>query len=185
MTRDAGYTLAETLAAMLIIGLAMGGLFEGSRLVARMQKPTATAVAEARMLRRAENGLAALLAVRPPDDRTLTGDAAGFTFQCSAGQCGASLLATAPGPRLQLTRGKVSQAYPLPDVQELNLVYDARSGRFDHWPLLGEPESLRGVAVIGKQAGGDVPIVAVSSWIEQSKTCEYDMVARACRDAPR
>ena len=110
MKNDGGYTLAETLAAMLIIGLAMGGLFEGSRLVARLQTPTATAVAEARMLRRAEIGLAALLAARPPDDRSMTGDAGGFTFDCPAGQCGASLLATPSGARLQVTRGEVSQA---------------------------------------------------------------------------
>lgn len=56
---DDGYTLAEALAAMLILGLAMGGLVEGARVIGRLQTPIVASRADDQALRRAEAGLAA------------------------------------------------------------------------------------------------------------------------------
>ena len=181
MRDEAGYTLAETLAALLIIGLAMGGLFEGMRLLSRIQAGTTQTVADARALRRAEAALAGLMALRHPDDRTLRGDRTSFSFDCAEPPCAAELVSEGGRTALRIRRGKVSQAYPLPAVRQANLVYDTRSGRLDRWPPVEEPTFPRAVSVIGQTPRGDIPVVAVGSWIEQSKTCAYDLVAQACR----
>ena len=56
---DDGYTLAEALAAMLILGLTMGGLVEGARVIGRMQTPIVASRADDQSLRRAEASLTA------------------------------------------------------------------------------------------------------------------------------
>ncbi len=178
---DDGYTLAEALAAMLILGLTMGGLVEGARVIGRLQTPIVASRADDQALRRAEAGLAGLMKSRVGGDQTLAGNAQGFTFDCAAATCGLSLVQKAARTTMTVRRGEVALSFPLPQRGNISLVYLARDGRFDHWPQPGSPRVLDGVAIIGTSAQGDVPLVVARSWIEHPKTCEFDMIAKGCR----
>jgi hypothetical protein len=178
---DDGYTLAEALAAMLILGLAMGGLIEGARVIGRMQTPIVASRADEKALRRAETGLAAFLKLRGGGDRSLAGSAQGFTFDCPAENCGLSLTRNGGKTTLILRRGEVAQTFPLPHAGKISLVYMARDGRFDRWPPPGPARDLTGIMVVGTTAQGELPLVVARSWIEHPKACEFDMIAKGCR----
>lgn len=178
---DDGYTLAEALAAMLILGLAMGGLIEGARVMGRMQTPIVASRADDQALRRAEAAFAGLVKLRVGGDQTLAGNAQGFTFDCAAAACGLSLARKGGQMTLILRRGEVAQSFPLPQAGNISLVYLARDGRFDHWPQPGSSRALDGMMIVGTSAQGEVPLVIARSWIEHPKTCEFDMIAKGCR----
>lgn len=176
-----GYTLAEVLAAMLILGLAVGGLVEGSRIIGRMQAPVITTRRDDQVLRRAELSVAGLLKLRSGGDQTLTGDAHGLQFTCGTRTCGLAL--TPDGKKLSLSvrRGEVAQTFPLPHAGKISLVYLARDGRFDRWPQPDSKRVLDGVMIVETSARGELALVVARSWIEHPKTCEFDMIARGCR----
>ena len=176
-----GYTLAEVLAAMLILGLAMGGLVEGSRIIGRMQTPIVTTRRDDQVLRRAEASVAGLLKLRPGGDQTLAGDAQGLQFTCGVRTCGLALASGSDKPALSVRRGEVAQTFPLPHAGKLSLVYLARDGRFDRWPQPDSKRVLDGVMIVETSAQGELPLVVARSWIEHPKTCEFDMIARGCR----
>ncbi|MDO8297669.1 MAG: hypothetical protein Q7T19_14660 [Caulobacter sp.] len=179
--KDDGYTLAEALAAMLILGLAMGGLVEGARLIGRMQAPVVAARNDDQALRRAEAGLAELMRRRAGGDESLTGDGQALRFNCSAETCGLSVDGDDGRPSLTVRRGEVAQSFPLPPAGKISLVYFARDGRFDRWPQPGPAKDMTGVMVVGTSARGELPLVVARSWIEHPKTCEFDMIAKGCR----
>jgi type II secretory pathway pseudopilin PulG len=179
--RQDGYTLAEALAAMLILGLAIGGLVEGSRAIGRLQSRVNITVNETREVRRAEAALTALLRDRAGDDRSFKGDPTTFSFNCSAGVCGLATQKEGKRPVLVVRRGEVAQRFLLPPASNFRLVYAARDGRFDRWPPEGSPRALRGVQVVATSAQGELPVVMARSWVEHPKTCEFDMIARGCR----
>jgi len=74
---DHGYTLAEMLAALLIIGLAMAGLTQAVRVLGLLQSSATRAAGEQRALRRVEVDFVGLLDGHGPfrsDETTLTGN---------------------------------------------------------------------------------------------------------------
>lgn len=176
-----GYTLAEVLAAMLILGLAMGGLVEGSRIIGRMQTPIVATRRDDQILRRAEASISGLLKRRAGGDQTLTGDAQGFQFSCGQRLCGLALTSDGRKLALSVRRGEVAQTFPLPHAGKISLVYLARDGRFDRWPQPDSKRVLDGVMIVETSAQGELPLVVARSWIEHPKTCEFDMIARGCR----
>lgn len=178
---DDGYTLAEALAAMLILGLAMGGLAEGARVIGRMQTPVVAARNNDQALRRAEAGLTGLMRRRAGGDQSLTGDGQALRFNCGAETCGLSVDGDSAHPALRVWRGEVAQSFPLPPAGKVSLVYLARDGRFDRWPQPGPSRDLSGVMVVETSARGEMPLVVARSWIEHPKTCEFDMIAKGCR----
>lgn len=176
-----GYTLAEVLAAMLILGLAIGGLVEGSRIVGRMQTPIVSSRRNDQVLRAAEASVAGLLRLRPGGDQTLSGNDQGFQFTCRTAPCGLALLSEGQRQSLVVKRGEVAQSFSLPQAGKFSLVYFARDGRFDRWPQPDSKRVLEGVMIVETSAQGELPLVVARSWIEHPKTCEFDMIAKGCR----
>ena len=177
---EAGYTLAEVLAAMLIVGLALGMLFEGVQSISKLQVRATETVNDARTLGQAERALAALLAEQAETDARLVGDGTSFAFACPAGACSASLSVDPKAATLRIVRGKAVQFYALPIQGPVKLVYEGADGRYEVWPSSERQVALRGVSVVGA-AGENNPLVVARPWIEQPRTCEFDMIARACR----
>jgi hypothetical protein len=177
---EGGYTLAEALAAMLIIGLAMGMAFEGFRTTARIQSRVVTTAHDMRLNRRAEQALSGFLRERPLGDTTLTGDAGTFSFDCVHGRCSASVVNSRGSRVLVLRRGEAAQTFPLPAPRTVKIVYVAIDGRYDHWPPSETRVGFRGVAVV-EATGENSPVIIARTWIEQPKNCEFDLIAKACR----
>lgn len=179
--KEDGYTLAEVLAAMLILGLAIGGLVEGSRVIGRMQTPTVSSRRENLLLRRAEFGLESLLKLRAGNDQSLAGDSRGFQFACGPRQCSLGVTSTGDKYALAVRRGEIAQTFSLPSASKISLVYLARDGRFDRWPQPDSKRILEGIMIVETSARGQLPLVVARSWIEHPKTCEFDMIAKGCR----
>ncbi len=179
---EAGYTLAEALAALLIVGLAMAGLAEGARQLGLLQAPVSAELAETRKLRRADAALATLLAARPASDVTFSGNARAFSFDC-AGGCRAELTSTRTGMSLLVVDRGRSARFDLPARETVKWLYGTRNGRYDQWPPAGEPQVLRGVEAVRLTAEGEASLLAVNSWIEQPKLCEFDLITKTCRSS--
>lgn len=184
--RDDGFTLTEMLAALLIIGLAFGGLFEATRQIGRVQTKAGQRVAESRSLREAESRFQAWLdtqeAAAAIEGARFNGDARSMTYPCGAGTCRLSL--TNAGDRWEVGlsgRDQGAQTLSLGRASDPHLVYDAIDGRFDHWPPSGRFRSLRAVSIVQSGDDGDQPVLTARTWIEQTRTCQYDLISRACR----
>jgi len=181
---DAGYTLAETLAALLIIGLAMGLLFQGVQGLGKLQARAVTSARETRSLAAAERALEDLLTENVRIGADLTGDASGLSFACGSSTCSANLEAAGGKTTLRIVRGKAAQSHAIGGGEPVKLVYEGEDGRYDNWPPPDRQTALRGVSVVGA-AGGERPLIVARPWIEQPTHCEFDMIARACRPPTR
>lgn len=183
-----GYTLAEALAALLIIGLAMGGLFEGARVLSKGQTRAAETIAGSRALSRAQKAVGQI-ATSPEFANALlsdglTGDARQFRYDCGThGPCTATLRNQGIGEGvLVLTGGGgATRRYPLPRGNDAYFVYNSTEGGFGRWPTAPKEGYLRAITVMRPAGGGDVPLVSARVWIEQSRACEFDPISRTCR----
>lgn len=185
--REDGYTLAEALAAMLIIGLAMGGLFEGARVLSRMQAATTTAVAEGRELRRASAAFTRLVSSSEMADAGLAGTLRGgptrLVYDCGAkASCEAVLRSGGDGSWLEVQAAEgPRRTFRLVQGRNPRLVYISTHGRFLSWSSDLKHGTLRAVTIELPSGGADLPLISARVWIEQSRACEFDLISKACR----
>ncbi len=187
--RDAGYTLAEMLAALMIVGLAIGGLSAGLGVLGRLQSMNARAVGALQATHIAQVGLRDLLSSAGPfralDVNGLQGDAAGLQFPCGAARCRARLLPPAGGgARLELTaaNGRV-RTMDLRDPGPLAFSYVGGLGPSPTWPPAGgERQALRAVSLLRRPNGSAAePVLEARIWREQPAACDFDVVMQDCR----
>jgi Tfp pilus assembly protein PilV len=189
---EAGYTLAETLAALVMIGLAVGGLTEGVRALTRSQAATARVMSADRGLRGTETGLTRLLDGQGPFTTTapngFSGSATRFTFACgAAATCGAALVQAAGGAQLSLTTADGStRTALLPGVRGARFAYADALGSEGGWPVSDpQPRTLRTIALMQATLGGETPVATVRLWVEQPTDCAFDPVSQDCRAVAR
>jgi prepilin-type N-terminal cleavage/methylation domain-containing protein len=180
---DQGYTLAEMLAALLIIGLAMAGLTQAVRVLGLFQSSAARAAGEQRTLRRAEVDLARLMDGQGPfrsTEATLTGDGSRFDFDCGRPKRCAALLEPAKGV------SRLSISGPFEDRVAVKagarFTYATDKAALSAWPPAGERETLRSVNLVGPDGE---PIASTRLWVQQSGDCAFDAIAQDCREAAR
>lgn len=186
---DAGYTLTEMLAALIMISLATGGLIEGVHVVGQIQAQAGRAVGEGRAVRAAQSSLERLLEGQGPFDvggrPQFNGSRTGFTFDCASPRPCAAAVAPAPGgARLTLTAagGTVSQSRLPVSSAGVGFVYGGGQGASETWPPpKSGRQNLRSVRL--KDAAG-ATLADVRLWSEQPRRCEFDVIAQACRSVP-
>lgn len=187
---QAGYTLAETLAALLIIGLAFAGLTEGVRVIGLFQTATARTTKDVAALWTSQNALDQLLRRQGPfrsdDPKRLVGDKTGFSFDCGAkSPCGARLMANGHEPLLRVvdSGGEVAVT-SLPNVDSASFAYSDSGQVNANWPPSpGERRLLKSIFLVGHSALGDVPLATARLWREQEVDCHFDPIAQDCRTA--
>jgi prepilin-type N-terminal cleavage/methylation domain-containing protein len=191
---DDGYTLAEMLIALVVIGLVMGGLMRGLGLTGLMQSETAVRLQDARDLKTIRTKLQALLDGQGPflaigsKAGEFSGTPRQFNFECGqASRCVASLQASGSDTRL-LTSRRFGPA----DVSDLSqgggaeFLYGSDGFVGSRWPpTTDQQQALRWVAVVRESRQGRLPLVSVRIPIEESPTCEFDTITRGCRDATK
>jgi hypothetical protein len=187
MNRD-GYTLAEALVAMLILGLAVGGLVAGSRAVASLQARAGRAAGETRELRAADRALAELLGERGPfrsdDPAGFTGEGARFSFDCGGPQrCGAALEDEGEGAFLAVAGpdGRASRLRLPRGARSARFVYGGDRGELAAWPPAGPRQVLRTVTLIAGDRDNGSPVATARLWLDQEPDCEYDAITLDCR----
>jgi len=175
MSED-GYTLAEMLGALLMIGLALTGLAQGLRVIGVLQTSTAASMAEERGLRTAETRLTALVTEGRPG--SFKGSSSAVSFDCGgADRCAA--LITSAGLELR-EGGRRQSAFSFSVLDGARLVYDgAASSGLSAWPPEGPRQSLRAIRLVAKD---DTPLLVAPVWREQSGACAFDPIAQECRE---
>lgn len=186
MRQREGFTLADTMAAMLIISLAMVGLLQGTQMIARVQRANAVqhdALVEARAV---QATLQAVFRAPGADDGNLTGrlrgDSSRIAFACGGDDCSAALTAREGRIWLETRAGDVAGAAPIGKVGgAVRFVYVGRLGQYATWPAEGAPagETLRSVRI----EDGERLLASVRVWLEQSVDCNYDLISHQCRAA--
>lgn len=188
MNRD-GYTAPEALAALAILGLAIGGLTTSITLIGKHQTKAQNALAQSVLERMANVQLESLLAPAAPfrsDDARLTGQAHGLSFACGVSQCSAQLqdgLLVVHGP------GGGETKVRLPAAADPAIWYVGSSSTGPVWPPAPLPppapswQALR--AVVIKERGDTTgrPLAVAKLWLQQRPDCEYDTVIQDCRGA--
>jgi prepilin-type N-terminal cleavage/methylation domain-containing protein len=185
--RDGGYTLAEMLVALAVLGMAIGGLAAGARVIDRSIAAGARATERMHAAQAVDQALEAVLKGKGPfsseEAAGFVGDAAGFSFNCGeAAPCGASVDRASPGPELVISHGSQRTAYPLAGVEAAHFLYLGYDTRGEHWPPpKGVRDTLQAVALVGGKDGADLPIVSISLWKDEDLRCTFDPIDGMCR----
>jgi prepilin-type N-terminal cleavage/methylation domain-containing protein len=191
MTRTAGeqgYTLVEMLAAMAILGLAIGGLAESVHAIGRAQAHAAAALREDQALGQARRSLERLLAAAGPfradDPDAFDGGGRQLSFACGQARCAARL----NGSVLRV-RGEAGAGadVPLPEGRRARFLYvDSRGRTSEAWPSpdparLDRPSRLAAVSIVA--AGGPAaPALATAALlVDEPVDCAFDAVGGDCR----
>lgn len=181
---SAGYTLSETLAAMAVLGLGIGGFSLGMQVIGGQQLAVSGEVAGLQAARAARFALEQALADGAPfrayQPAQLTGDAAGFRFACGAAACEARLADGA----MELSRdGEKARRYRLPSTAPARFVYRGAAGSVGGaWPSAAAGrEALRSVSLVQDGADGEAVVFDARVWAEQPRACTFDSVLGDCR----
>lgn len=185
---DAGYTLTETLAAMAVLGMAVGGLSLTVQVLGPQQLATSRTVARLEAARGAETLLERLLALGEPFDAQqpdqLSGDATGFHFQCGGtAPCRAELADGAHGHELRIFDGRAEDAVArLGAPATARFLYRDASATEPAWPPASPGRHvLRSIGLVRSAEAGDSALIEAKLWREQPATCAFDPVTQACR----
>ncbi|MDR3509243.1 MAG: type II secretion system protein [Caulobacteraceae bacterium] len=185
MNQD-GYTLAETLAALVMIGLAMGGLTAGVRVIGLNQAATGRNLVQGQDLRVADQALSRLFQDQGPflssDSAGLRGATTELSFPCGASVCGAKILADGAGSVLRFNGRASGQGLHLPRAQSARFAYVGTAGLSDRWPPRGAgQDTLRGVMVLADNGRGESPVADARLWRDQPVACAFDPISQVCR----
>ncbi len=185
---DQGYTLAETLVAIAILALSIGGLSWGIQVIGRWQAATSSVTADVQASRAAQAALDRALAAAGPfrSDKSgeFTGDGAGFRFDCQqASPCAVSLESAPQGPGLQMDDGHSGiRRFALRGAAAAHFVYRSRTVQLPTWPPApGARQVLGSVALVADDEVGGAPLLEAHAWRQQPGACAFDVVLQDCR----
>lgn len=184
---DDGYTLAETLAALAMIGLAISGLSLAMQTMGRQQARTSETLAQTHARRGANVYLQRLMddqgAFRSHEPDRLSGDAQGFTFAChGAERCKVEIGQDAKGLALAVSEGSDTHRLSLRRSGSARFVYRGRLDESQAWPPeRPERQALRSIALLQMRNGQEVEVLETRIWSEQPAVCAFDTVMQDCR----
>lgn len=185
---DAGYTLVEMLAALAILGLAMGGLAEGMAAIGRAQSGATSLLMTQRSWARANRDLSRLFQEQGPfqsgETPSLKGDATNLSFPCGAQKCSARLIGRKGDPVLEVSGADGwRDAVALPGQSGAHFSYVDEEEQHPAWPPPGDHgrRKVRSVMVLTGQSAAPSSVAGARLWIEQPPDCAYDMIIADCR----
>lgn len=185
---EAGYTLAETLTALAMVGLAMGGVAAGVQMIGRLQLSTSNVIAANQGARAAQARLEDLFRrggpYRSHEAERFAGGRQLAQFDCAgAARCEARLESDGEGMRLRVIDAEArTHETSLAGAGDARFVYQGALSTSEVWPPL-EPgrQALRAVLVVARSDAGETALVTTRLWPEQPHRCDYDPILRDCR----
>lgn len=188
MSGQDGYTASEALAALAILGLAIGGLTTSMGLIGAGQDKARERLEQSVLERAADQKLERLLAIDAPyrsdQTRHLVGDGVSLEFDCGAARCSARI---EEGQLTFLDSAGRRTSMKLPSGSSPRFVYVGAYSSSDKWPpapmLPPAPswQNLSAVMIHSRIEGRDKPLVLAKVWRQQRADCEYDVVIQDCR----
>jgi type II secretory pathway pseudopilin PulG len=184
---EAGYTLAETLAAMAILSLAMGGLVTGAGVLARQQRAVAEQMADTEALRSAQAALERLLAPNGPfqsnHPERFSGAADHFRFDCGQTEACEAILVDNGGMALQLkTQGASRRLALRKRTGSAHFAYESELSVGTVWPPTPDVrQRLRVVALVDDAAAPPASLLRAQVWRQEAVACEFDAILQDCR----
>lgn len=186
-----GYTAAEALAALAILGLAMAGLTTSMTLIGSSQQKARARLEQAVLERAADQQLEQLLArdapFRSDQANHLVGDAQTLEADCGNGRrCQARI---EDGVLVVHDQGGRDIRLRLPDGETPRFVYVGSYDASPIWPPAPQPppapawQSLNAVLIQSHVGTQEKPLVVAKVWRQQRADCEYDVVIQDCRGA--
>lgn len=168
---DEGYTLAEMLGALMIVGLAVGGMTGGAFTLGLLQRQGAIRAARAEQANVVSNGLDLLLRGQGPFSSAggvkLEGDRGGFHFTCAGGgACSMVVETKAEVATLSFTAQGVTRTVALGAMPPPMLEYLGSKTAGDHWPPDNPTDWQRLRAIRLVEPGSHAPLVSARVWIE-------------------
>lgn len=184
---SAGYTLTEVLAALAVLGLAIGGLTSAAKIITRFQTTVAATVLDTHAVRQAQAALDRAFGDNGPYRSTraadFTGDASGFSFACGqANLCSVTLADRPDGLALVFDHGDgSSRTTPLRQAGPAHWEYRGSRTLVSAWPpTTPEPEMLRSIALVRAEGQDVAPILDSRLWVEHPAACVFDPVQQDC-----
>ena len=180
---DEGYTLAETLAALTILGLALGGIGLVVSLIGRQQLAATRAHSTVMASRAANDALESLTGNQGPftsgGRQTFTGQPRQLSFPCADRPCWARLEPIGKDQRLivmgpdgVVTSTRLRQA-------SAQFSYTDALGATDHWPRI-HGGALRAIGI--RRDNSSAPLAVARIWRQEPRDCQFDGVNKACRE---
>ncbi|PXA95617.1 hypothetical protein DMC18_03595 [Caulobacter sp. D5] len=186
--RDDGYTLAEALAAIAMIALAIGGLTQAVHLIGRVQSNATTEARSQADLARLQQALDQHLSnigLVWSDLGGAFGSARSASLPC-AGQaaCVMSLAWDGNGETLSVTDARGMRRDYVIGSQRASLRFIDAKGAHTGWPP-ADPRPRRpllAVAIVD-EGRSQRPLAVGRVWSRQPAPCQFDAVSGQCRDA--
>jgi hypothetical protein len=191
---QSGYTLAEALVGLVIVGLTVGALTQATRVLSLTEAAASRARGDDHALQTVQEGLASVLKNAGPftaaEPIRFWGDKAGFGYACdSKSPCGAKLASVDGAARLFLSdaNGRTGSVL-LRNVGGARFVYSTGEVMSEVWPPdnsnqgeLAKRQTLRVISLVDDTPAGEAPLATIPVWIEQAPTCDFDAISRDCR----
>ncbi len=187
MSGQAGYTLVETLVALMVVALAVGGMSAGVQVLMRQQTRLNDAAAQTQTSRLAQATLGRVLGRNAPyrsqEEAHFSGDSQSLRIDCGeAHDCVAAITRDAIGANLSLNADGMQRTWRLPATGRTHFLYSGALDIGEAWPpAAGRPQALRSLAVVDEAAAGAVTLVKTRVWAEEPANCDFDAVRQDCR----
>jgi prepilin-type N-terminal cleavage/methylation domain-containing protein len=184
-----GYTLVEMLVALVIISLALGGLFQAVHVIGRIQTATSRSVALSRLEGSPQSRLDGLLNDQGPffsdAPDAFTGSPSAFSFPCSGAFCSARISALGGPGQLEVGRNGLARGgETLPSVDRASFQYVGEQTVSETWPpAKARRERLVRIVLLDHRSNGAAPLASMRLWRAEPRDCSYDPIALACRSA--
>jgi len=184
---DDGYTLVEMLVALVMVGLATGGLSLAARHVAETERRVRGQHDIGLQLDRLRNTAGADLASGGPyavgdgNPTTLNGDRSTVRYDCKVSGCALALAGPVRRQIASVTSSTGRRDYPLTGLGPLSWSYvSARDGRqTSAWPPQDRSDSLASIALLNASA----PILVLRTPMQQPSICTFDAASHTCLPA--
>jgi prepilin-type N-terminal cleavage/methylation domain-containing protein len=186
---EEGYTLVEMLVALVILSLALGGLFQAVHVIGRIEAAGGRSIAFSRLEGSPQSRLDWLLNDQGPffSDAldAFSGSPSAFSFPCAGALCSARVSPFGRPSRLDIGRGGlVRSGEALPNLGQPSFEYVGERTVGEVWPPAEvQRERLVRIVLLDHRTNGVAPLASVRLWRAAPRYCSYDPIALACRSA--
>jgi len=179
-----GYTLVEMLVALVMVGLAAGGLSLAARHVAETERRVRGQHDVGLQLDRLRNVVSPTLANSGPFSgdhagaTNLEGDPSQLRFRCEGGTCGLGLSGPVRRQSVSVTDANGRRDFPFTGLGPLSWRYlSARDGRqAPVWPPRDRDDRLAAIELVN----GQWPILVLRTPVQQPGACVFDAASHDC-----